>query len=141
MLPREAWPVDWPERLHAHIAAAGARGHVWGANDCALFTCNWIRAISGHDPAAAFRGRYSTAKGSLRALRRYGQGELLATFSALMPPPVARLKARRGDACALWTEAGFALGLVADNRAVFLAPDKGLTLMPLTSLHSVFPVG
>lgn len=31
-----------------------------GRNDCMLFAADWVRLMTGKDPAAAWRGRYST---------------------------------------------------------------------------------
>lgn len=138
--PREQWPEDWPSRLAAHIAEGGARGHEWGVNDCALFTCNWIKAIAGYDPAAAFRGRYRSQRGSLRALLEHGAGTLIPTFEALMPPRISVFSARRGDAVAAMTQDGPALGLIADHRAVFIAL-RGTVLLQRAACLAAWPVG
>lgn len=140
MILRDAWPQDWPQRLMAHVESAGRQGHVWGENDCALFTCNWIAAITGFDPAGAFRGHYTTGQGSLKALKKYGTGELISTFDGLMPPRVSPLRARRGDAVAIETDVGPALGLCLGPRAVFVALD-GLAFRATGAVSAVWPVG
>lgn len=88
---------DWEPRLAAYLEPlmAGARFE-WGTLDCALFAADAVLAMTGHDIAAPFRGKYSTAAGSVRALKRYGAGELKSTFDTLLPPrPVGYV--RRGD--------------------------------------------
>lgn len=140
MRPRADWPENWPAELHAHVSRAGMAGHSWGRNDCALFTCDWVRLVTGYDPARAFRRRYSTATGSVKALLRYGTGDLVSTFDGLMPPRIAILRARRGDACAAIMADGPALGLVCGSEAAFIGL-SGIGLAPLSRCLAVWPVG
>ena len=87
---------DWEERLHAYLASRAGAEHAYGVIDCCLFSADAVEAMTGHDPAAAFRGRYSSAAGSARALKRYGAGTLEATIDTMFEAiPVAF--ARRGD--------------------------------------------
>lgn len=122
---------NWPERLHAYIEARGKEGFAWGRNDCALFTCDWIKEATGYDPAKDFRGKYSTAAGSLRALKKYGRGNLYDTFDALMEKRLSPLAARRGDAVAapVGPDGEIALGIVTGSKAVFLGLE-GLVSIP-----------
>ena len=94
MIQRRA---DWEQRLSAYLEPLvfGAR-FAWGQCDCALYVADAVLAMTGHDIAAPFRGKYSSAAGSARALKRYGAGDLKSTFDTLLPPrPVGF--ARRGD--------------------------------------------
>jgi len=87
---------DWEARLHGYLERLERAEFDWGTLDCALFAAGAVKAMTGEDPAAAFRGRYRTAKGSERALRRFGAGTLEATIDAgFEPRPVGF--ARRGD--------------------------------------------
>lgn len=88
---------DWEQRLAAYLDPLMAdAAFEWGRRDCALFAADAVLTMTGEDIAAAFRGRYTTAHGSLRALKRYGAGDLRSTFSATLPSvPVGY--ARRGD--------------------------------------------
>lgn len=45
---------------------------VWGENDCALWVGSYIREVTGYDPASSLRGRYKTALGCMRLLKRHG---------------------------------------------------------------------
>lgn len=45
---------------------------VWGEDDCSLFLANWLVALGRPDPALGLRGRYRTALGCARVLRREG---------------------------------------------------------------------
>lgn len=140
MIQRDDWPEDWPERLHAHIDARIRAPFEWGKNDCAHLAFDWVRDMTGHDPLEVFRGRYSTAEGSLRALKRLGKGGLVETFAALMPEEIGVRKARRGDVAVANGDEGAALGLVTGSEAIFFAPE-GATLFPVSRCRLVWPVG
>ena len=106
---------DWEQRLSNFLAAHQSRPFAWGEWDCILFACAAAEAITGHDAAADYRGRYSTRRGAARILRCLGQGTLLATVDAQFPAkPVGR--AIRGDL--VW-HAG-CVGVCLGSNAVFL---------------------
>lgn len=88
---------DWEARLSAYLAErVNALQFLWGKSDCALYTADAVLEMTGTDIAAPFRGKYSTAVGSAKALKKYGAGTLKDTFDTLLPPkPVGY--ARRGD--------------------------------------------
>ncbi len=46
------------EGLTEFIRAAMRRQFVWGERDCALFCGDWVRAMTGHDCFARWRGSY-----------------------------------------------------------------------------------
>lgn len=54
------------------LAASARRRVVYGEWDCCLFVADWIKARTGRDPAAGWRGTYSTEKGAAKLLRRRG---------------------------------------------------------------------
>lgn len=87
---------DWEARLAAYLEPLRARPFGWGAHDCCTFTGGGVEAMTGEDPMPEFRGRYSTAIGSARALRRYGAGTLDATLDTKFRRIGAAL-AHRGD--------------------------------------------
>lgn len=87
---------DWETRLHDFLRQREGACHTWGATDCCLNAADAVLAITGEDPAIEFRGRYTTAIGAARALRRYGEGTIEATLDAKFPI-VGRAFARRGD--------------------------------------------
>ena len=121
----------------------GRRGRPfsWGDNDCAMFAADWVLKQTGIDPLAPFRGRYSTAAGSVRALRRYGTGELISTWTSSVGAPLASVRlAMRGDVVAkAMGEAGDAIGIVVDHRAVFVAPNE-LRFEPVESCRLAWRV-
>lgn len=87
---------DWEPRLLAYLEGVRSRPFEWGEHDCALHSANAVLAVTGEDIAERFRGKYSTAAGSVRALKRYGAGTLEATFDAAIPV-IGKAFAQRGD--------------------------------------------
>jgi len=88
---------DWPTRLHHIIDSSRSLPFAWGHFDCALNVCNCIRAMTGTDPGASYRGTYSDEAG---AIAIYGSD--LGVFAAgicasLGCPEVGVNFARRGD--------------------------------------------
>lgn len=87
---------DWESRLQEFLQRRGEACHTWGVTDCCMNAADAVLAITGEDLAAEFRGRYTTAAGATRALKRYGAGTLGATLDAKLPSN-GRAFARRGD--------------------------------------------
>jgi len=100
-----------------------------------LFAADCVKAVTGHDPAAWFRGRYATETGAWRAIRRYcGERGITAPFGdALLGPRLATTKlAGRGDLVLVPTPAGPAFGVVTP-LGVHVAAERGLVEYPLSS--------
>jgi hypothetical protein len=66
------------QHLSAFLRAGARSTFVWGEIDCSLFMADWCRAMRGVDPAASLRGRYRTALGAMRHVRRLGGFEAMA---------------------------------------------------------------
>lgn len=47
---------DWPKRLREFMDSRATQPFSYGANDCCLFACDAVKAITGVDPAREFRG-------------------------------------------------------------------------------------
>lgn len=106
----------WPELLGAFLESRNAEPFAWGGNDCALFACDAVFAMTGVDMAVEFRGTYNTLAGATRAIRKFAGGGLdqLADKIA-MQLEVAEIKpllAQRGDVVIFDTEQGATLGVV-----------------------------
>lgn len=100
---------------------------VWGQHDCCLFAADAVQAITGIDHAEPFRGKYSTAAGAARMLAQYHGiiGYCNSVLGSCLPVTMAR----RGDAVAIETQSGTALGICLGVHSVFAAPD-GLSYHP-----------
>lgn len=100
MRPRKPKPGhrrhDWETHLHAWLDAARQRPHAYGRHDCMLFVASAVKAVTGKDYARGHRGRYGSAAGAARYLRRRGFSSPAAWIdSVLAERPVAF--AQRGD--------------------------------------------
>lgn len=129
----------WESRLHAYLTAQAAASFTYGTCDCALFCAGAVEAVTGEDPATAFRGKYSTARGSHRALKRYGAGTLEATVDALFPV-IAPAFAQRGDIVLH----GEALGVCVGRHALFVGQEgerEGLVHVPRDQWTKAWKVG
>lgn len=88
--------ADWEARLAAYLEPLRTRPFAWGEHDCCTFVAGAVEAMTGADPIPEFRGRYSSAAGSTKALKRYGAGTLEATLDTKVARVPASL-AQRGD--------------------------------------------
>lgn len=122
----------WERRLVAAVEAARDQPFCWGRHDCATFAFDLRRDIAGgYDVAALWRGRYRTARGSVRVMRRLGWSSLEAAGRALLSEPLHSVHlAQRGDLVLANTGLGF--GICLGARAAGIAPE-GLLLVPLSS--------
>ena len=58
--------------LAAWLSEQGRRPWVWGECDCTMWVADWIKAVSGIDPAERYRGRYRTQRGAEHVLKHRG---------------------------------------------------------------------
>lgn len=136
----------WEVRLHDFMLANRDRAFAWGEWDCILFACAAAEAITGVDKAAAYRGRYSDARGAALALRELGQGTLLKTVDhEFEAKPVAR--AIRGDM--IWHAGcvgvclGSAAAFVTDPEimdAIQAPRNGGFVMLPRTDWQKAWAV-
>lgn len=128
----EARIPGWERRLAEAIEAARDRPFAWGRHDCTTFAFDLRRALTGGgDIAALWRGRYTTARGAVRVMRRLGWASLEAAGRDLLGAPLASVPlARRGDL--VLADTGFGFGVCLGARAAGIAP-AGLTLVPITA--------
>ena len=111
---------DWEQRLSDYLASVATSEFQWGVQDCALHIANAVIAMTGDDPAQAYRGRYADRAGAAEALRKFGAGTLLKTLQAQFeekPFPFAQ----RGDL--VWN--GKAVGICIGDTALFVGEDNG----------------
>ena len=135
MLPR----VDhWELLLASAIDTARVRPFVWSVHDCPTFAFETRMILTGgEDIAALWRGRYTTALGGARVMRRLGWASLEEMGRALLGEPrPSVLLAKRGDIVLADTGLGF--GICTGASAVGMAPE-GLVTVPLTSCRLAWP--
>jgi hypothetical protein len=131
----------WRAALAAEIERHRRLPFAWGENDCVLFAADCVTAVTGEDPAAEIRGRYRTAIGARRLLKKLGDDlpvGITARFDSIHPS-----RARIGDlaltpsADASFTEG--ALGIVTGAVVTVVAPN-GLGAVPLSSAIAAWRV-
>jgi hypothetical protein len=122
----------WEGVLAAAVEAARTRAFVWGVHDCATWAFDLRRDLTGGDDTAAFwRGRYRTARGAARVLRRLGWTSMSVAGTALLGTPLSDVRlAQRGDLVLSPDATSF--GVCLGAQVAFLAPED-LTLRALQS--------
>jgi hypothetical protein len=129
---------DWNARVTVFLTQHARTPFRPGRHDCALFAAGCVEAMTGEDPAAAFRGRYSTLAGGRRVLRRAGFADHVALVASLFDE-IAPLMAQVGDIAVVNSPEGPALGLVAGADIVVPAP-QGLGAVSLMAARRAFRV-
>ncbi len=130
--------TDWRQRLIEYLGKASRQPFVEGEHDCALFLANGVRAMTGQDFAAPYRGRYTTTKCGMRILKKAGFDDHIDLAAHhLVERPVAM--ARAGDGAVVPTDDGPALGIVQGEGVYVLGP-SGMGVVPLTTAVRAFKV-
>ena len=88
---------DWPERLNAYLEKVGRRPFKWGTHDCCTFAAGAVKAMTGRNHMAEFRGTYRSEAEAAEALKAIGKGSLYATIRSKFGNPVKPALAKRGD--------------------------------------------
>ncbi len=129
----------WEHLLATAIDTARAKPFVWGVHDCPTFSFETRMILTGgEDIAALWRGRYTTALGGDRVMRRLGWSSLEEMGYALLGEPhPSVLLAQRGDI--VLAETGLGFGICNGAMAVGMAP-AGLVTVPLTSCRFAWPI-
>lgn len=134
---------DWYPRLVAYVSRVRFLPFEYGRHDCALFAAGAVEAMTGNDPAAKLRGKYSTLAGGLRKLRRLGFDNH-AEFATSILPEVIEGPAfgQIGDIAALDLGGGaWSLGLVQGSRIFVTQSDSaGLGTVDLLTASRLFRV-
>jgi hypothetical protein len=124
--------TGWEVLLAAAVDDARTRSFNWGTHDCATWAFDLRRdLLGGDDTAALWRGRYRTARGAARVMRRLGWASMPEAGVALLGMPLANVRlAQRGDL--MLSPDATSFGVCLGAQVAFLAPE-GLTLRALTS--------
>lgn len=129
---------DWLARLSAYIDAVRRKPFEHGAMDCALFSAGAVEAMTGHDPAAAYRGQYLTLDEGFALLRAEGAHDHIQRAVELFPMQHPST-GQTGDLAIVEVETGLALGVVAGAR-IFLVGLTGLYTVDLLDARKVLKV-
>lgn len=119
----------WELRLHEAIESARGRSFQWGSHDCAIWAFDTAASLAGSVSGADhWRGKYKTALGAERAIRKLGWPRHYDMGAAIYGAPLPTvLLAQRGDLL-LGPEDAF--GICVGAQGAYLAPE-GVVLIPL----------
>ncbi|MFN6976942.1 MAG: DUF6950 family protein [Gemmobacter sp.] len=109
---------------------------VWGQADCCTAACDVFAALTGTDPMAPLRGRYSTERGALRIIRRAGGWHALIDALAA-GAGLARCAPAAGALTLVRTQAGLALGVVIESGMIAAKAADGAAILPAD--HGIGP--
>ena len=129
--------TDWQCRLDSFLRQNQHRQFAYGRWDGCLFVADAIFEMIGVDVAASFRGKYSSARGALQAIRE-GTGTSSVrsaaeqTASLHCMPEIPASHAQRGDMVLIERGRCHSLGLVALNgREIVLVSKRGIWRLPI----------
>lgn len=132
---------DWRKRLGAYVAGLRAEPYAFGRQDCWLFVCGAVEAMTGVDHAAQHRGRYKTARGAIgRVLKPIGAKDMCEVaghyFDAIEP-----INAQIGDVMAIPTDDvfGFSLGIL-NGEQVLVVTERGIGVRDRSDATRAFRV-
>lgn len=137
---------DWQSRLDNFLIENAARKFRYGRWDCSLFVCDAIQAMTGIDPAASFRGLYSSRKQAMTILKeRYGNpsvwGVARGVTGELHLEECAAPMARRGDLVLIPRKTDYSLGIVdLSGRIAVLHRSEGIVRMPIEAAQIAWHV-
>lgn len=129
---------DWGARLSSYIAASMRRPFAWGSHDCVMFAAGAVEAMTGHDPAATHRGKYSTPKGAAGVLKR-AKAKTPADLAAALLPEIPVALVGIGDVVAVSQDDGEALGIFQGAGAYAPGP-QGVGILPAHRITRAFKV-
>ena len=103
--------------LDAFLERMAAAPFVDGKADCALTVADWVMVATGcDDPAAELRGRYSTALGRERVLKRKGGLHAVMAEAAIRAGLRPATNAVRGDVGTLRHRGQILAGICLGDR-------------------------
>ena len=134
---------EFVARCNTYFKRAEKQPFVWGEFDCCLFVANVVALQLGFDPAAPYRGRYSSEIGAVRALAKHGAKtkDLTDTWdAALKIKATPGMAAARGDVVMLMDGKTELLG-IAWGTQVFTVSKTGLVRLPSNRIVKHWKLG
>lgn len=121
----------WQCQFSKFLFLNSHRPFAYGSFDCCLFVCDAIKAMTGTDVAANFRGAYSSAREARRlgSVRKITE-QVTAEFCMDEVPP---LRAQRGDVVLIKRARDYSLGIVdLSGSHLAVAVKTGVARIPLS---------
>lgn len=134
---------NWTGLLAEYLADKAKKPFIWGENDCIIFACEAITAVSGLDIITKHKGNYSTRKEAKEYLAEHFDGNGDNVFIPYLGKSRNNYrKACRGDIAKIAVLGeGFAYGVVdcSGERIAFMQR-KGLVYVPKRELIAFWRV-
>jgi hypothetical protein len=129
---------DWKIHLITYLGDAARKPFKPGTHDCALFSAGAVRAMTGVDLAADWRGRYRTLKGGYKALQKAGFKDHIALAASVFAD-IPTSFAGPGDLAVIPSPDGPVLGVV-QGEGVYVLTMERLGLVPMSQAIRAFRV-
>lgn len=133
---------NWPSILSSEIARARALPFTWGLHDCCLWPAAVALALTERDPAASWRGQYTTARSAVKLWRAHPEGLLGLIHDCCADvgfEPVDVALAKRGDIVAA-KQGDFHVGGICIGRQFAAVGSSGLVFNPMRDAVSAWGV-
>ncbi len=130
--------AGWEMRLADAVRRGLETPFQWGVHDCTTFAFDVRSALLGGAADVPWRGKYRTAEGAARYLRKLGHADLEAAARAVLGDPLDTvLMAQRGDIALAGQPEG--AWVVIGRDVVGVGPD-GPAVLPLRACRLVWRV-
>lgn len=130
---------DWRSRLHAYLAENADRKFQPGVFDCSLFSADCVKVITGEDPAADYRGKYTTVAQGLALLQADGYADH-EDFVAKNFTETSRFYANAGYLAVVDQRGQKGVGVVLGPSIAVVTLGRGIGHVPLSSARRAFIV-
>ena len=132
----------WRSALHRVIEARRRTAFAYGSQDCGLFAADCVRASTGVDLAAAYRGQYVSLAEGQALLAADGYADHIALAAAHLPELAdPQNEMQSGDLAVIDNPGGDpSLGVVS-GEAIQVVTTDGIGMVPVTRAVRAFRVG
>jgi hypothetical protein len=131
---------DRAQALNAVVEQYRDTPFAWGVHDCCMWAGRVVEAQRGEDPAARWRGTYSTGKQARQLIASEFGGRIENIPTVLGFEAADVLTCRRGWlVTASFPRRGMALGVCLGSKAAF-AGRFGLVFLPMTAVRHAWKV-
>jgi len=132
---------NWPELLPPFLAEKKDMPFDWQYNNCCFFASDWLRILTGIDPATDLRAEITDLASAKKALLARGGVEQICEdrCAANDWPEVAPNFAQRGDIATVDTPHGPAIGVVFGRNVAF-AGKLGVEFIPISQTRRAWRI-
>jgi len=127
--------------LSEYLKSVRTKPFKWGEHDCVLHACNGLKAVTGTDIAAEWRGTYDSALSAKKIIKKCFDGDMDNGFTRFLGEPHSNaLKACRGDVVRITENGEHTYGIIDDTgrHAVMITVKEGLMKISLSEIEKVW---